>query len=302
MGTTNTAAGSATGRIEEFERDGLVFDVVDDGPLDGEVVVLLHGFPQRAASWGAVSSRLHEAGFRTLAPDQRGYSPRARPRRRRDYRLDELVDDVGALLDRLRDQGQERVHLVGHDWGAAVAWVVAARHPAVASLTSVSVPHPAVYLASTTSLDQLRRAWYIGFFQLPVLPELLASRGVFERLLGRTGMTAADRKTFRTDVLEDGALPGGLGWYRAVPLSMGGAGQLWRERVEVPVTHVWSDQDDALGRRTAELAHRAAAGEFELEVLEGHGHWLPEHAPDELARIILERVGGTPSEAGPRSV
>lgn len=289
--TTEHTRGRTTGRIDEFERDGLVFDVVDAGPLDGDAVVLLHGFPQRAACWDAVASRLHAAGLRTLAPDQRGYSPRARPGRRRDYRLDELVADVGELLDRVRAQGHERIHLVGHDWGAAVAWVVAARHPAVSSLTSVSVPHPAAYLASTASLDQLRRSWYVGFFQVPLLPERLAARGVLERMLGSAGMTAHDLARFRADVLEDGALAGGLGWYRAIPLSLTGAGQLWRERVPVPVTHVWSDQDDALGRRSAELAHRWAAGEFELEVLEGHGHWLPEQAPDELARIVLRRVG-----------
>lgn len=301
MGRTNTASGRTAGRIEEYERDGLVFDVIDAGPLDGDVVVLLHGFPQRAACWDAVAARLHAAGLRTLAPDQRGYSPRARPRRRRDYRLDELVADVGALIDRVCAQGHDRVHLVGHDWGAAVAWVVAARHPAVASLTSVSVPHPAAYLASTASPDQLRRGWYVGFFQLPFLPERLAAGGVLERMLGSSGMTAEDRAGFRRDVLEDGALGGGLGWYRAIPMSLAGAGRLWRERVHVPVTHVWSDQDDALGRRSAELAHRWAAGEFALEVLEGHSHWLPEHAPDELAGIVLERVRGSSSSDGHQS-
>ena len=301
MGTTNTTPGRATGRIEEYERDGFVFDVIDAGPLDGEVVVLLHGFPQRAACWDAVAARLHEAGLRTVAPDQRGYSPRARPARRRDYRIDELVADVGALLDVLRAQGHDRVHLVGHDWGAAVAWVVAARHPAVASLTSVSVPHPAAYLSSTASPDQLRRGWYVGFFQLPFVPERLAALGVLERMLGKTGMSAEDRAGFRRDVLEDGALSGGLGWYRAIPLSMAGAGRLWRERVHVPVTHVWSDQDDALGRRSADLARRWAAGEFLLEVLEGHGHWLPEHAPDELARIVLARVRGASLSDADRS-
>jgi pimeloyl-ACP methyl ester carboxylesterase len=301
MGPTNPPADSAPHRIEEYERDGLVFDVVDTGPLDGEVVVLLHGFPQRAACWDAVTTRLHDAGLRTLAPDQRGYSPRARPRRRRDYRLDELVADVGALLDALQAQGHERVHVGGHDWGAAVAWVVAARHPAVATLTSVSVPHPAAYLASTASPDQLRRAWYIGFFQLPFLPERLAARGKLEQLLGTMGMTAEDRAGFRTGVLEDGALAGGLGWYRAIPMSLTGAARLWRERVHVPVTHVWSDQDDALGRRTAETAHRWADGEFLLEVLEGHSHWLPEQAPDDLARIVLARVRGSSRPDAQRS-
>jgi pimeloyl-ACP methyl ester carboxylesterase len=286
MATTNPAAGSLAERIEQFERVGLTFDVTDRGPVDGDVVVLLHGFPQRASSWDAVASRLHEHGLRTLAPDQRGYSPGARPTRRRDYRIDELVGDVCALIDSV---GRE-VHLVGHDWGAAVAWLVAARHPAVRSLTSVSVPHPAAFVTSVLSPGQLRKSWYVGFFQLPFLAERAASRGRLQERLRGSGMTDHDIATFERGVIDHGALPGGLAWYRAIPRSLLGAHRLWRERVHVPVTHVWSDQDSALGGRTADLAPRWAAGEFELRVLPGLSHWLPEQAPDELAAIVLERV------------
>ncbi len=279
-------------RVEQFERDGLVFDVIDRGPVGGEVVVLLHGFPQRATCWDDVAARLHERGFRTLAPDQRGYSPRARPRRRRDYHLDELVADVGALLDTVQGGGPPSdVHLVGHDWGSAVAWLAAARHRAVRSLTSVSVPHPAAYLRSTLNLDQLRRSWYVGYFQLPRLAERAARRGRFEAMMGHVGMTERQIEAFRRGMLDDGALRGGLGWYRAIPFALPGARRMWQERVHVPVTHVWSDGDTALGRRTAELAAGWAAGEYELRVLEGLSHWLPEQAPDQLAEIILDRVG-----------
>ncbi|WP_370759807.1 alpha/beta fold hydrolase [Mycolicibacter arupensis] len=109
-----------------YTRDGMVFDVRDAGPSDGPVVVLLHGFPQRNDSWNTVIDRLTAAGYRCLAPNQRGYSPGARPPRRRDYRMSELVADVGALIEA---SGAHRVHLVGHDWGAAVAWGVAAEMP-----------------------------------------------------------------------------------------------------------------------------------------------------------------------------
>jgi pimeloyl-ACP methyl ester carboxylesterase len=287
MPTTNPTAGSLAERIEQLERDGLTFDVTDRGPVDGDVVVLLHGFPQRASSWDPVASRLHEHGLRTLAPDQRGYSPGARPTRRRDYRIDELVADVCALIDSV---GRE-VHLVGHDWGAAVAWLVAARHRAVRSLTSVSVPHPAAFVTSVLSPGQLRRSWYVGFFQLPLLAERAASRGRLQERLRASGMTDDELAAFERGVMAHGALPGGLAWYRAIPHSLLGAHRLWRERVHVPVTHVWSDQDSALGSRTADLAPRWAAGEFELRVLPGRSHWLPEQAPDELAAIVLERVG-----------
>lgn len=277
---------SSPSRVRELTRGGLTFDVVDQGPIDGPVVVLLHGFPQRATCWAPVAARLNEAGLRTLAPDQRGYSPRARPRRRRDYRLDELVDDVGALLDTV---GRD-VHLVGHDWGAAVAWLVAARHPAVLSLTSVSVPHPAAYLQSTLDRDQLRKSWYLAFFQLPLLPELAAARGSFEAMMGDLGMTDPEVDAFRHGMLDGGALRGGLAWYRAIPFALAGAPRLWREKVHVPVTHVWSDGDAALGRRTVELAPRWAAGDYELALLPGVSHWVPEQAPDRLAGIVLDRV------------
>lgn len=286
MPETKSAMPADATRITELERDGLVFDVLDRGPLDGEVVVLLHGFPQRATCWDEVAARLHEAGYRTLAPDQRGYSPRARPPRRRDYRLSELVADVGALIDAV---GRD-VHLVGHDWGAAVAWLVAARHSSVRTLTSVSVPHPAAYLLSTLSPAQAPRSWYVGFFQLPFLPERAAQVGLLQRQLAASGMTEVELETFRRDIVEYGALPGGLAWYRAVPFAVLEGPGLWRQKVPVPVTHVWSDEDGALARRTADLAHRWADGEFALRVLQGHSHWLPEQAPDLLADIILSRV------------
>jgi pimeloyl-ACP methyl ester carboxylesterase len=130
--------------MDQYRRGDLVFDVRDAGPQDGPVVVLLHGFPQHNDSWDAVIERLTAQGYRCLAPNQRGYSPGARPRRRRDYVMTELVADVGALIDA---SGADKVHLVGHDWGAAVAWGAAAEYPErLATVTPVSVPHPGAFL------------------------------------------------------------------------------------------------------------------------------------------------------------
>lgn len=177
-------------RISSYTHDGLVLDVVDTGPLDGEVVVLLHGFPQRASSWEKVAPLLHAQGYRTVAPDQRGYSRGARPTRRRDYAGRHLVGDVVALLDALGEPGR-RVHLVGHDWGAAVGWGVAGALPdRVRSFTAVSVPHQAAFARAALRSRQLLRSWYMGFFQLPVVPETLARRRpqAFEALLRGAGM------------------------------------------------------------------------------------------------------------------
>jgi len=143
--------------MRTFRNGSLEFDVIDEGPSDGPVVVLLHGFPQFATSWERVIPELTAQGYRCLAPDQRGYSPGARPARRRDYRVPLLVSDVDALIDA---SGAESVHLVGHDWGAAVAWAYASAHPErLVSLAPMSVPHPAAFLRALATSRQFASSW-----------------------------------------------------------------------------------------------------------------------------------------------
>lgn len=271
-------------RLTSYTRDGLVFDVRDEGPEDGDVVVLLHGFPQRASSWDRVVPRLHAAGLRTLAPDQRGYSPGARPRRRRDYRSAELEADVVALLNLLDGP----VHLVGHDWGAVVGWLVAAHRPELLrSWTAVSVPHPAAMLRSFVTSTQLLRSWYMGLFQVPLLPERLLSSRPAEASLRAGGMSRELVARYRREIVEDGALSGGLAWYRGLPLS---DPRTSLGPVRVPTTMVWSDGDVALSRAGAELTERHVRAPYELVVLEGVSHWVPEEAPDALADAVLARA------------
>ncbi|MDO3648304.1 alpha/beta fold hydrolase [Nocardia mangyaensis] len=276
-----------TTRLTSFSRNGLDFDVVDTGPIDGPVVVALHGFPQTATSLRELTALLNARGYRTLAPNQRGYSPGARPRGRLAYRTSELVADIAALIGEL---GRGPVHLVGHDWGAAVAWSLAAARPElVRTLVSVSVPHPGAFLRSLVSSDQLIRSYYMALFQLPVLPErLLSTRpAVLHRALTRTGMSEDAITRVRTEVIETGALTGALNWYRAMAL---GSPRAVTARVTVPVTHVWSTGDGALSRRGAELAEAYVEGDYRLAVLEGASHWLPEERPDELAELIADRI------------
>jgi pimeloyl-ACP methyl ester carboxylesterase len=278
-------------RLTTYDHDGLRFDVRDEGPLDGDPVVLLHGFPERSTSWREVAPRLHEAGLRTYAPDQRGYSPGARPRGRRSYRMPLLVADVVALLERIG----RPVHLVGHDWGAAVAWsVAAARADLLRSLTAVSVPHPAAFLAAMATSSQGLRSWYMGLFQLPLVPELAAAPagGPFDQALRHGGMTAAEVERFRTEIVEYGALPGALAWYRGMPF---GDPRGTAQRVRVPTTLVWSDGDVAVGRQGAERSAQWVDAPYRLTVLEGVTHWIPTQAPEPLARAILDRV----ESAGP---
>lgn len=260
---------------------------VDSGPADGEPVVLLHGFPQRATSWDRVTPLLHADGLRTIALDQRGYCASARPRGRRAYRISELVGDVIALLD---TAGLADAHVVGHDWGAAVAWGLAGNHPErVRSLTAVSVPHPAAFLKAMVVSDQLLRSWYMGFFQLPLLPELiLTSAGPLPaRALAGMGMTREMIERYRAEMVTDGAVRGGLGWYRALPFaSPRGA----TARVRVPTTFVWSDNDAALGRGGAELTERYVDADYRFLEMNGVSHWIPDERPVELAEAIVARA------------
>jgi pimeloyl-ACP methyl ester carboxylesterase len=272
-------------RVRTYHNGELRFDVRDQGPLDGSVVVLLHGFPERASDWDAVASRLHVAGLRTIAPDQRGYSPRARPPTRVSYRMSALVDDVVALVARIGGP----VHLVGHDWGAAVAWQTAAAHPAlVRSLTTVSVPHPSAFARSLFSSSQLLRSWYVLAFQPPLVVEAAVHR--FPRLLTgplrASGLDEAGVRRVEREVLGYGALPGGLGWYRAAPLDA----LLTTPPVTVPTTHVWSAEEVALSRRGAELTSRYVHAPYDLVTLEGVNHWAPQQAPDAVADAVLSRT------------
>lgn len=272
-------------RIRSIEHDGLVLDVIDEGPIGGEPVVLLHGWPERATVWRRVTPLLNDAGYRTLAMDRRGFAPGARPPRRRDYRLPELAGDVAALIDAAGGDA----HVVGHDWGAATAWATAGYHPEkVRTLTAVSVAHPAAFMKAMVRSDQALRSWYMALFNLPYLPELALRSGWADRVLRRAGMTPDGVRRFRREIVDDGALSTSLGCYRGVllmdPREIG-------FRVVAPTTMVWSTGDSALGRWGPEHSGEYVDAPFELAVLDGVSHWIPTEAPDTLADLILARVG-----------
>lgn len=271
--------------LTSFRRGTLTFEVDDSGPrtgpLDGETVVLLHGFPADKECWVDVSARLQEQGLRTLAPEQRGYSPRARPRRRTAYATSELVGDVVALLDAA---GVEKAHVVGHDWGGAVAWTLAGAHPdRVASVTVLSTPHPAALSQAYRDPWQARHSAYMAWFQLPVLPELLFDRTMAPGLR-RSSLPAEVADRYLAKMREPGRLSATIGWYRGMPFSRGSV-----HRCRVPATLVWGSRDPFLGRTAAETTERFVLGDYRFVELD-EGHWLPEVAPDACAQEILRRV------------
>lgn len=285
MSGPSPATRGSRDRLTSYSRSGLTFDVRDDGPLDGTPAVLLHGFPERASCWDRVAPLLHAEGVRTYAPDQRGYSPRARPFGRWRYRLNALGDDVIALAEQIG----RPVDLVGHDWGAIVGWSVAARRPdLVRSWTAVSVPHPMAFLKAAVSSSQGLKSWYMLLFQVPLLVDLVGrfAPRVFLTSLARIGMTPEEVERCRREILAYGALPGGLAWYRALPLLGSAASDT---DVHVPTTFVWSDEDAALGRRGTELTPPHVKAPYEFVELTGVTHWIPTQAPEALAEAILAR-------------
>ena len=269
----------------------LTFDVTTSGPADGVPVVLLHGFPESAASWEPVSALLNESGLRTFAPNQRGYSPGARPDGVDSYRIDHLVADVIGLLDAL---GLDSAHLVGHDWGAAVAWVVAARHPdRITSLTTVSVPHPGAFgWALREDADQKERSSYIRLLRMEGKAERVLLDENAHSLRAMFGDVVPPALVDRHVALlsEPGAMTAALNWYRAMTSDFEAT-----PAVTVPTTYVWSTGDIALGRAGAERCGEFVDAPYEFVVLDGATHWIPEQRPDALAEAILTRTGTAPN-------
>jgi pimeloyl-ACP methyl ester carboxylesterase len=272
-----------------YQHEGLSFDVDDNG-VDGDTVILLHGFPQTRTSWHRVTPALTQFGYRVLAPDQRGYSPGARPAGRRAYTLDKLVGDVVALADAA---GVDRFHVVGHDWGGAVAWGLGAAHPErLASLTSLATPHGRAMAGSLVRSTQLLRSWYMLAFQLPGLPERMLRADGGRRMrtqLLESGLAEAQVDESVELMTSGGATPA-INWYRAMPFSP----PRLAAKVSVPTLYVYGAKDFALGRSAADLTGRHVTGPYQYEVFEDTGHWIPEQAADRLNAVLLEHLAAHP--------
>jgi pimeloyl-ACP methyl ester carboxylesterase len=273
-----------------IETHGVRLHAVEAGPRDGPLVLLLHGFPEFWYGWRRQIEPLAAAGFRVLVPDQRGYDMSDKPRGARAYDLDTLAADAIGLLDAL---GRERGSIVGHDWGAAVAWWTAIRHPErVERLAILNGPHPVVMRrALRRDPRQMLRSWYIFFFQIPRLPEWYLALGRHAKLAralrGRArpdDLVAEDVALYREAWSRPGAMTAMVNWYRAVfrrpprvPADV---------RVRPPVLLLWGARDRYLGRELAqpsiELCDRG-----ELVFLDDATHWIQHDAPDEVNRRLI---------------
>jgi pimeloyl-ACP methyl ester carboxylesterase len=263
------------------------FDAIAAGPEDGRNVLLLHGFPEAAVAWTDQVDALGAAGYRAVAPDQRGYSPEVRPDDLRDYQLDDLTGDVLAIADAL---GWPVFDLVGHDWGATLAWLVAGEHPArVRTLTAVSMPHPSPFAeALREDEDQVMRAQHLQMYR--------SSSGTAEkRLLAEdaAGLRQAfDRRIppsrisdYLTRLREPGALTAALNWYRATPLT-----RLEAPKVSVPTLYVWSTEDVTVGSTAALATEAWVSGPYRFQMLEDVSHWVPEEEPEIMSALIIDHL------------
>jgi epoxide hydrolase 4 len=276
-----------------FQNSGTCLHAVAAGPKDGPVVMLLHGFPEFWYGWMKQIQPLADAGFRVIVPDQRGYNLSSKPTAIGSYALSELVSDVIAIADQL---GQKKIFLVGHDWGAAVAWSAALFQPQrIAKLVVVNVPHPSVMRKfMRTHLRQVLRSWYIFFFQLPWLPEALFSAFHFRagtRALVRSSrpgtFSAEDLAQYRAAWSQPGALTSMIHWYRA----------LFRYRtkfpnrtVHVPTRILWGERDAFL---LFEMAHESLryCTDAELYAFPNASHWLPHEEPARVSELLVEFFG-----------
>ena len=279
--------------MEEVRVGELVFRTRVAGEGD-RLVLLLHGFPQTSYMWRKLLPALASEGYRVAAPDQRGYSPGARPEEVEAYGEEALTGDVVGLAEAL---GHDRFDVVGHDWGGAVAWGTAARYPdRVRSVTSVSTPHSAALVESmgAPSGEQATKSSYMALFG--------AEKGKAEAVLLNDGADGLrdiyrswglgtgdedDVEHYVEALSDEPTLSAALNWYRR--------GFEWAAiaPVEVPALYVWGTEDVALGREGAELTEKYVKGPYKFVVLDGVDHWVAEHAGDRLLAELKSHLAAT---------
>lgn len=269
-------------------RSGITIGYDDHGPADAPAVLLLHGFPDSAALWRHQVPALVDAGYRVLVPDQRGYGRSDKPEAADDYNLLHLVTDAQAVLD---EADLETARVVGHDWGAPVAWLLATIAPErVEQLVALSVGHPRSF--SAASLAQRQMSWYMLLFQFEGVAERWMSDDGWSRF--REWAHHPDHDGVVAALERDGSLTPALNWYRAnVPPSSLVDEPLELPPVQVPTMGVWSSDDMALlEEQMTGSAQHCAAG-FRYERLDGVGHWIPLSAPDALNELLLDFFGSS---------
>jgi pimeloyl-ACP methyl ester carboxylesterase len=265
------------------------FTVDTNGPVSGPPVLLLHGFPQTRHMWRHQLRALAVAGFRGVAPDQRGYSRGARPPTVQSYASQLLTADALALMDFCEAR---RFHLVGHDWGGQLAWLIAAGHPdRVATLTTLSRPHPGAFArAMAEDPGQAKRSQHHkAFRQLDAISRLREDNfKTLRAVLEREGVGNANLDAHFQTLSEPGALEAAISWYRANNIASAEI-----PAVSVPTLYIWGTADASVGRRAAELTEQYVSGPYRFVEVEGGGHFIVDQFPDRIGELMIEHLHGS---------
>jgi pimeloyl-ACP methyl ester carboxylesterase len=276
-------------RTFEVTVAGLIFEVDVAGALDQPLVLLLHGFPQTSYAYRHALPALARAGYCAVAPNQRGYSPKARPPELSAYATEYLLADALGLIDVIRPLGGARFHLVGHDWGGQLAWLLATQHPErLRSLSVLSRPHPAAFAAAfkTDAGQSERSRHHRGFDDPNTAARLLADDARrLRRTLGEQAVPEAAITAYVSKLAEPAALDSALHWYRAAKRSPTPVPD-----VLVPTLYVWGDQDATVGRVAAESTAQHVKAAYRFEVIAGAGHFLTDQVPERVTQLLLEHI------------
>jgi len=261
---------------------GIEYEVTGDGPP----LVLLHGFPDSGRLWRHQVPALAEAGFKVIVPDLRGYGRSDKPPEVAAYTMDLLVGDVLAVMDAV---GAERAHVVGHDWGAGVAWAIASvAGERVDHLVALSVGHPATFLAD--GFEQQEKSWYMLLFQFAGIAEQWLSADGWANLRACFGHPDADATTAELEA--GGSLTPGLNYYRAnVPPELFLQSGLELPPVQAPTMGIWSSGDPALTEGQMTRSATNVAGPWRYERLDGAGHWMQLESPGEVNQLLIDFLG-----------
>ncbi|TAJ74352.1 MAG: alpha/beta hydrolase [Phenylobacterium sp.] len=273
------------------EANGFRFAVDQAGEGD-RLALCLHGFPESRFSWRHQIPLLAEMGYRVWAPDLRGYGEtEPKPRDVASYLIDRLMEDVAALIDA---SGAKTVTLIGHDWGAGLAWTFAANAPRpLERLVIMNVPHPAVMNAHLRrSWAQLKKSWYMFFFQIPGLPERLTTandaravrRAFYDMAVDKTHFTPDVLDRYARDAQRPGAMTGMINWYRAALRLRGKLAGPWPV-IETPTLIIWGEEDSALGVELLD-GTEAYVRDLTIERLPGVSHWVQQEAPEKVNPIL----------------
>jgi len=277
-----------------LDANGLRFHAVTEG--QGPVVLMLHGFPENWFSWRHQLLALADAGFKAVAVDMRGYNMSDRPSRVSDYHIDNLIRDIYEIISAL---GEQKVHLVAHDWGGAVAWFVAAYHPEkLLSLSELNIPHPKAFQWHLLhNFRQLRRSWYMFAFQIPLLPEIMIRRDADTQFV-KTFRGWAHRKemfpdeviqAFKEPMMEPGALSAAINYYRALLRDVNSFKRVKSlPQIVVPTQVIWGDDDRSLGSELCDAMQQYFDGHFEIHHIPNCSHWVQHEQPEMVNEFLID--------------